>query len=93
MKAEDLAAIRQGAELQSMKPYFDAEIANLQRAVVSSVLSAVNRGELTPEMALSKWMEYIAYAKLDQKLGQKIRVGQSIGQNNGQTLDIQKVIV
>lgn len=87
MTPEDLGAIRSGAELQSVKPYMDAEIAGLQKAVVSFVLSAVVNGTLTPEIALSKWVEYISYTKLSQKLDQRIRVGQSVGSHNTDTLD------
>lgn len=77
--SNELSAIRHGAEIQSMKPYMDAEIISMQKAVVSSVLQAVNDGSLTAEKALSKWMEYIAYQKLLQKLDQRIAVGASIG--------------
>lgn len=87
MKVEDLAAIRSGAEIQSMKPYMDSEISNMQRAVVSSVLVAVNNGTLSAEMALSKWMEYIAYVKLNQKFEQRIRIGQAAGETHEVTLD------
>jgi len=89
MKVDDLNAIRQGAELQNLKPYMDTEIGGMQKAVVSFVLSAVNKGELTPDMALSKWVEYIAYFKLSQKIDQRIRVGQSIGAENEVHLDIK----
>ncbi len=89
MKVDDLNAIRQGAELQNLKPYMDTEINGMQKAVVSFVLSAVNKGELTPDMALSKWVEYIAYFKLSQKIDQRIRVGQSIGAENEVHLDLK----
>lgn len=78
-KPEELSAIRFGAELSNFKPYLDTEVASLQKAVVSSVLSAVNAGTLTPEMAMSKWMEFISYTKLNQKLSQRIQVGVSVG--------------
>jgi hypothetical protein len=87
MKVEDLSAIREGAKIQSMKPYMDNEISGLQKAVISFVLAAVNNGTLTPEMALSKWVEYVSYVKLQQKLEQRIRIGQDIGAKNAQDLD------
>ncbi len=90
MKIDDLNAIRQGAELQNLKPYMDTEIGGMQKAVVSFVLNAVNKGELTPDMALSKWVEYIAYFKLSQKIDQRIRVGQSIGAENEVHLDMKR---
>lgn len=89
MNAEDLAVIRHGAELQNMKPYMDSEITSLQNAVISSVLAAVNKGTLTPDMALSKWVEYISYIKLSQKFEQRIAVGQAVGAQNASQLDIQ----
>lgn len=78
---EELYTIRLGAEIQQFKPYMDNEIAVMQKAVVSSVLAAVNSGTLTPDIAMSKWMEYIAYQKLSQKFDQRINVGVSIGKN------------
>lgn len=86
--AEDLFTIRRGAELTNYKPYLDVEIQAMQKAVVSSVLAAVSNGNLTAEMALSKWMEYIAYQKLAQKFEQRIQVGIAIGAK--QNLDIQE---
>lgn len=88
--AADLGLIRVGAEIQSMKPYMDAEISGMQKAVVSSVLAAVNNGTLTMEMALTKWHEYISYYKLNQKLEQRIRIGQSVGAVNN--LDMNKKV-
>lgn len=82
MKATDLGIIRQGAEIQSMKPYMDAEIESMQKAVINSVLAAVNNGTLTTEMALTKWHEYISYFKLGQKLEQRVRVGLSVAKDN-----------
>lgn len=87
MKEEDLGAIRLGAELQNMKPIIGAELSMMQKAIINSVLSAVNSGQLTPEMALSKWMEYIAYQKIIQRIDQRIEVGKSVGGVNSQKLD------
>lgn len=88
LTSEDLAHIRTGAELSQMAPYVNSEVAGLQKAVVSAVLHAVNEGTLTPEMALSKWMEYIAYLKLNQKFSQRVAVGNSIAIANQPHLDI-----
>lgn len=85
---EELGLIRSGAEIQNMKPYINNEVAALQKAVVSSVLSAVNSGTLTPEIAMSKWMEYVAYQKLLQKFDQRITVGISVGAKRN--LDIKE---
>ena len=90
MKAEDLATIRHGAELQNMRPYMDTEITSLQKAVVSFVLAAVNNGTLTPEIAMSKWIEYVSYTKLSQRIEQRIRVGQSVGGENTTHLDFRR---
>lgn len=92
MSPEDLGVIRVGAELQNMKPYLDNEIEGMQSAIVNSVLVAVNNGSLSPEMALSKWMEYIAYKKLSQKFSQRIEIGKSTGGGLGQTLDFQSKV-
>lgn len=86
MKIEDLGAIRIGAELQSVKPYMDSEIFSMQKAVVSFILTHVNAGTLTPEMAVSKWVEYISYTKLQQKIDQRIEIGKSKGGENYENL-------
>lgn len=87
MNTNDLAAIRTSAELQNLKPYMDNEVEAMQRAVVSFVLSAVNNGTLTPDIAHTKWVEYISYTKLQQKLEQRIRIGQGVGAQIGGNLD------
>lgn len=87
MTEEALSAIRTGAEIQSFKPYMDNEISGMQKSVVSFVLAAVNSGTLTPEVALTKWVEYVSYLKLQQKLEQRIRIGQSAGQSVSNELD------
>jgi len=93
MNEGDLAKIRHGAEIQQFKPYLDNEIEAMQKAVVSYVLHAVNAGELTADVALSKWMEYIAYVKLNQRLEQKVRIGQSVGAAQGDRLDFTSKLV
>lgn len=75
----ELSVIRQGVEISQIKPYLDSEIDAMHKAVVNSVLAAVNGGSLSAEMALSKWMEYIAYHKLRLKFDQRIAVGASLG--------------
>lgn len=78
MKDTDLTALRVGAEIGGMKPYIDVEVASLQKAVVNSVLSAMNAGELTPDMAQQKWVEYLSYTKLSQKFEQRMAVGKAV---------------
>lgn len=89
MNVEELSIIRHGAELQNMKPYMDNEISSMQKAVVSFILAAVNNGTLTPEIAMSKWVEYVSYQKLGQKIDQRIRMGQDMGQKNSANLDLK----
>lgn len=87
MNTNDLSQIRLGAEMQNMKPYMDNEISSLQKSVVSFILSAVNAGTLTPEIAMSKWVEYVSYSKLQQRINQRIEVGKSVGGDQGDKLD------
>lgn len=89
MKSEDLSAIQLGAKLQGTLPYFEEEVNNMQNAIVNSVLTAVNNGALTPDMAMSKWMEYIALRKLQQKFNQRIEIGKSVGAQIGSALDFK----
>lgn len=68
---EELLAGRYAAELQGVRPYLDAEISSLQKSVVNSVLTAINSNSLTPDLALSKWHEYMAFDKLSKRLTSK----------------------
>lgn len=85
MNAEKLAEVRYGAELQNFKPYIDNEITSMQMAIENSVLTAMNNGSLTAEMALTKWIEYLSYRKLGQRFSQKIQQGKTA--TNPETLD------
>lgn len=89
MKPEDIQAIRHGETIQSLKPYMDNEISGMQKSVISFVLAAVNNGSLTPEIALTKWIEFISYQKLQQKLEQRIRIGQDLGAQHATDLDFE----
>lgn len=68
---EELRAGRYAAELSGVKPYLDAEISSMQKSIVNSVTTAINSGTLTPDLALSKWHEYMAYTKLANRLTSK----------------------
>lgn len=87
MKPEELGSIRAGATAQNFKPYLDAEIESMQRAIVNSVTAAINNGSFTSDMAMMKWLEFISYKKLGQKFDQKIEVGKSVGAHTGSKLD------
>lgn len=78
-KPEDLADVRDGAVLQNMLPYARVEIDGMMRAVVNNVMSLVQSGCLTPEIAQQKWIEYVSYARLLQRFEQKVRVSQDKG--------------
>jgi len=88
MKVEDLAAMRIGVEMDTIRPYVEAEVNEMQKFVVNTVTSLVNAGTLTPEIALAKWMEYIAYRKLLQRFDHKIKHGASLGGH--QNIDMSK---
>ena len=87
MKVEDLSAIRDGAFIAGVMPNLDAEVAAMDRALETRTLSALERGELTPEAALSAWIEKSAYRKLLNRFRQKIAYGQALGQKSAEKLD------
>jgi len=89
MTPEQLGFIKDGADLQNVLPHIRADVETIQKGIVNGVMSSINKGELTPEIAQQKWIEYTAYTRLLQKMEQKVRMGQSIGEKVGGELDFK----
>lgn len=68
------AEMREGARLMNHMPYIEAEISAGMRAVENSVLGLINSGDLTPERAQQKWIEWSTYKRMSQKMNQKVNV-------------------
>ena len=78
MKVEELKELRTGAELTNALPAIELEIATALNAVVNSVATLISQNALTPELALTKWLEYHAAVKLRTKFRNRAGVVNNI---------------
>lgn len=72
MTVEELSALRLGAELQNLRPYLKMDIEQQINGVMNSVSALVNKNELTPELAMLKWMEVITLRRILTRADQRI---------------------
>jgi phage shock protein A len=87
MTPDGIESVRNVAFLRELMPYLEAELAKMDKALENKTFSAMNKGELTPQLALEAWIEKNSYAKLLGKLSQQVRIGQSIGEKHRTTLE------
>lgn len=88
MKPEDLSAVRDAAVLGSVMPLIQAELDKMNRQLEQKMQAALAKGTMTPEMALTGWIEKASLHRLHLMLMQKVRMGQSKGENLASELDI-----
>ena len=88
MKLEEFANIKQGVVLEGFMPYLEMEVEKMVKGLENKTFSAINAGTLTPEVALSAWMERYALKRLLTSFEQRINVGQTVASLNARNLDI-----
>lgn len=88
MKVEELGEVREGLEIENFLPNIKAETLRMQNALVNGVAMQINKGELTPEIAQQKWIEYVSYMRLVQRFEQKVRMGHSVGEAHAVDLSL-----
>lgn len=76
----DMAEITAVAPLVNAMPYFEAEIRKMQGQVIHATMALHEGGDLTPELALQKWHEFITQEKLLRRLQTKIRVSTTVAE-------------
>jgi hypothetical protein len=76
-EAEIRRLSRNGAAMSGMLPYLEDNLAALARALDNRMMSAINAGTMTPELALEGWMERAAYAKLLKHFQSVVRMGEN----------------
>lgn len=79
---EVLANMRMGAEISSALPAIEEEVTKMQKGIVNSVLTDIQNGKFTPEVAYQRWIEYSSATRLLQRFNQKVRVGVSVGEQH-----------
>lgn len=67
----ELAAAQTAARLQGVMPYLNDEIERMVRQIEMRACNAIRDAKLSPEMAVSLWMELHAARSLANRLGTK----------------------
>lgn len=88
MTPEELAYIRQGAELSNFLPILEREVEKMQSALDARVYLQLQNGGLTPEVALAAWIERKTNAALVKRLRSWVQLGESVGRRNAAELNI-----
>ena len=79
--------VRDIAVIEGFRPYLNTEVDKLLKTLDNKVSSEIERGELTPEKALSYCMERNSYRKLQQRFDQRVLAGLSMDTSGLNTLE------
>lgn len=82
---EQLADLNLGAKYLSLQQPLTDDIQKLLRQTEQKVYTAISANTLTPDMALQAWYEHLAYHRLIQRFNQRIKMGETVGENLGPT--------
>jgi hypothetical protein len=74
---EEAEHLGEYGRLSGMVPYLQAEVDRMDAQLETRVFKALEAGKLTPEEALSAWMEKRALKRLLQKIEHKVKLGTS----------------
>ena len=69
---------REAAKIAAGMPEIEAEIARMQNHTLATVYRLIRSGSLTPDAALSYWMEMHSYDKLLRGFEKKVSVAEQI---------------
>jgi hypothetical protein len=78
MTPEEVENLRIAADLQSVLPSITTEIDAMTRSVMNRVYIAIGKGELTPEEAMSYWMEMYSYHRLAGRLNTRAEMANQV---------------
>jgi hypothetical protein len=68
---KELADMRSAAKLASSFPEIEHEIDGMSRSTMLSVFADIRNGTLTPDKAMSYWMEMYSYSRLIKRFETK----------------------
>lgn len=68
---EEVAAMRVAADLAPVLPVIEDQIKRMADTTISDAMKAIREGSLTPERAVSLWMEMHSYQRLSKRLIEK----------------------
>lgn len=75
---EELLDLSEGAKLASLREPLSQDLETLKKQVYNKVFTAISKGELTENLAVQAWHEVHAYHRIQQKINQRVKVGQSV---------------
>lgn len=87
MQADDIQKFSEGAKLAGFLPYLESYTDKMEKALRVKVFAALDKKELTPDVALYAWMELQTIYRLKSHFNQHVRIGQAAGERaaaNGQ---------
>lgn len=82
-----LSKIRQGAALSGILPYVEAELNSMEEALRNRIFNHIQDGTLSPDAAVSGWMEWYGYQRLRRRFRQTVNIGTAVGAKNKEALD------
>lgn len=68
---EEAAAIAVAYDLAPVMPVIEDQIKRMADTTISDAMKAIREGTLTPERAVSLWMEMHSYQRLSKRLIEK----------------------
>lgn len=74
----EIHQLRVGAKLASSMPEIADEVDKMIKSTQNKVFMKINKGELTPDQALSYWMEVYSYVRLLQRFETNVAVADQI---------------
>jgi hypothetical protein len=77
----ELLDLSEGAKLASLQQPLSEDLAKLREQVYAKVFTAISKGELTADAAIQAWHEVHAYHRIQQRINQRVKVGQSVSAN------------
>ena len=86
LKALDAGMVQEAARLLPMLPYLEEYIHKLDKALEQKTFTKLDKGELTPDMALYAWQEKMAYRRLLRHFNQQVRIGQAIAAEHSEEM-------
>lgn len=74
----EIHKLRAAAKLASSMPEIADEVDKMIKSTQNKVFMKINKGELTPDQALSYWMEVFSYVRLLQRFETNVAVADQI---------------
>lgn len=72
----EIEAIRQGSAIKSVRGELDYMVSGLEKSTKAKVYEAIRAGQLTPEQAVTYWMEMYAYSRLGTRINEMSAKGE-----------------